>query len=317
MTSPSTSPGDALSHFYEVPIRFVSSHGISRPGFQSHLKGLFWHAGAALEATPFDLADLDILDVPVRRLSLAHRGRGDYLLSLEFSAARSMQDAEDFIRSVMDAFTVSMAGGQTDPWYGNLLLEAGWSGLRNSTPKPPGEFAPEVSTGLTSEELIPVSEAALRALRWSPLTQIFAEGMRAAQPSSKFLFWFVILEELEKREEFKGMFNPLFSTEESEQLLQASLSRAAKDRLKQLLSSPTATQQGRPEKLAAILRTIGLGEVKTHHKTVAVDEAVCRSLIKQRNNVAHKGATIDLDQLYTVLFPLAQGALTYLAKQTD
>lgn len=300
-----------------MPVRFVSSHGIARPGFQSRRKGFFWHDGKALEATPFHLADIDVLGTSVRQLSLTHRDYGNYLLSLEFAAPRNMREAEDFIQSLVDAFTVSMASNQRDPWYGNLLLEAGWSGLRNSTPKSPGEFIAEASSAMTSEEFIPLSEAALRALHWSPLTKTFAEGMRAAQPKSKFLFWFVILEELEARREFRKLFHPLFSPKEKEQLLPAALSAPAKLRLEQLLDNPAATQQGRPEKLLTILRAIGLGEVKTHHKTVAIDEAICRSLIKQRNNVAHKGATIDLDQLYTVLFPLSQGALTYLTKQTD
>jgi hypothetical protein len=315
MTSLPASQREPLSAFYEVPVRFVSSHGIARPGFQSNRKGVFWHDGQALEATPFHLADVEILGTIVRKLSLTYMHRGNYLLSLEFAAPRSMHEAEDFIRSLMDAFSVSMAGDQRDPWYGNLLLEAGWSGLRDCTPKRPGEFVAEVSTAITSEELIPLSGAALQALHWSPLTQIFAEGMRAAQPSAKFLFWFVILEELESRDEFKGIFKPLFSTDESKELLQASLSDGARQRLKQLLGNPAATQQGRPEKLLTILRKIGIGEVKALDKTITIDEAICRSLIKQRNNVAHKGARIDLDQLYMVLFPLAQAALAYLMKQ--
>jgi hypothetical protein len=312
LTSPSVSPSDPLSTCYEVPVRFVPSHGIARPGFQSNRKGLFWHGCAELEATPFEMTDADVLGTPLHRLSITYRGGDTYLLSLEFVAACSVQEAEDFIQRFVDAFTVSMAGNQRDPWYGNLLLEAIWTGLRNSTPKPPGTFCAEISTALTSEEMIPVSGEVLQALNWSPLTRIFAEGMRAAQPKSKFLFWFVILEELESRDEFKKLFNPLFSEEEKKQLLQATLSAGSKQRLEGLLNNPSVTQQGRPEKLLAILQQIALGEVKSLGKTITIDLAICRSLIKQRNNIAHKGAMIDLDELYMVLFPLANGALVYL-----
>lgn len=314
MITPSASSSDPLSTCYEVPVRFAPSHAIARPGFLSHRKGLFWHDGVALGAKPFDFGDADVLGTALRRLLLTHQGGDKYLLSLEFVAARSLQDTEDFIQRLIDAFTVSMAGNQRDPWYGNLLLEALWPGLRDSTPKPPGTISPEISTAMTSEEFIVVSEASLQALSWSPLTAIFAEGMRAAQPKSKFLFWFVILEELESRDEFKALFDPLFSADEKNHLLQASLSAGARQRLEQLLKNPSATQQGRAEKLLAILKQIDLGEVKSLDKTIPVDLAICRSLIKQRNNIAHKGAMIDLDQLYTVLFPLAQGALAYLTK---
>jgi hypothetical protein len=142
--------------------------------------------------------------------------------------------------------------------------------------------------GVKSEEFIPITRTALQALTWSPLTKLFAEGMRATQPKSKFLFWFVILEELESRDEFKPMFTPLFSENEKKSLRQAALSPEAKQRLEGLLTNPLATQQGRPEKLLAILRKIGLGTVKTISRETMLDESICRSLIKQRNNIAHR-----------------------------
>jgi hypothetical protein len=40
MITPLKSPSDPLSTCYEVPVRFVPSHAIARPGFQSHRKGL-------------------------------------------------------------------------------------------------------------------------------------------------------------------------------------------------------------------------------------------------------------------------------------
>lgn len=302
MTVPPPSQSDSTSTRYEVPLRFSVSHGIARPGFQSHRKGEFWFNGAHISTSPFHLVDAEVLGVAFKQLSLTHRSGDAYLLSLELVNACTMGEAEDFIRRLVDAFTVSMAVHQQDPWYGNLLLEAGWAGLRDAALKPPGTISFEASVGMTSEECISINEAVVTSLHWSPLTTIFAEGMRAAQPKSKFLFWFVILEELESRDEFKGLFTPLFTSEEKVELLAASLAPSAKQRLKQLLNNPVATQEGRAQKLLRILQQIGLGQVSSLGKTIPLDEGLCQSLIKQRNNIAHKGATINVDQLYTVLF---------------
>jgi hypothetical protein len=312
----SSTQNEPQSSCYEVPVRFVSSHGIESPGFQSRRRGFFWHDTGALREEPFSFEDGDVLGTAVRRLSLVHRGNGNYLLALDFVDPRTMDEAEDFLRCLMDAFTVSMASGQRDPWYGNLSLDANFAGLRDATPRAPGVFSIQASSGMTSEEFIPITREVLEALTWSPLTKLFAEGMRATQPKSKFLFWFVILEELESRKEFKKLFAPLFSADEKKVLRQSALSSEAAQRLDGLLNNPLATQQGRHEKLLTILRTIGLGTVKAANRETILDETICRSLIKQRNNIAHKGANIDPDELYVVLFPLAQGALNYLLTQS-
>jgi len=120
--------------------------------------------------------------------------------------------------------------------------------------------------------------------------------MRATQPKSKFLFWFVILEELESRKEFKKLFAPLFSADEKKVLRQAALSSEAAQRLDGLLNNPLATQQGRHEKLLTILRTIGLGTVKAAN----------------REDV--EPSKLDIDDLDA---PLIGAFLDHLEKQRD
>ena len=141
--------------------------------------------------------------------------------------------------------------------------------------------------------------------------------MRASQAKSKFLFWFVVLEELEARDEFKTLFTPLFSEDEKKSLMSADLNDDARNRVKQLLRNPAATRESRAQKLLNILNKIGLSEVEGLQGALAIDVSICKSLIKQRNNIAHKGARIDVNQLYTILFPLAQGALVYLCREGD
>jgi hypothetical protein len=74
------------SNCYEVPVRFVSSHGIESPGFQSRRQGFFWRDDRELGEKPFSFENGDVLDTPLRRLSLLHRGNEGYLLALDFFA---------------------------------------------------------------------------------------------------------------------------------------------------------------------------------------------------------------------------------------
>lgn len=299
---------------FEIPVRLVSSHSIANPGFQSKRKGEFVSNGKPISSQPFHAEKIEVLGVNLNSLTLSQSTQGRYLLHLEFENPYTVSDAQDYIVRLTDTFTVSLASSQKDAWYGNLLLEAGVSGLRDVSPKPENTIHVEGSVGLTSEEIIQIDDKKFTSLEWSPLTAIFAEGMRAPQPKAKFLFWFVILEELEAREEFKSMFTPLFSDAEKTQLMAANLTAEGKQRVSQLLSNVAATKEGRPQKLLNILQKIGLHQVQGLRGPIVIDEKICRSLIKQRNNIAHKGASINKDELYTILFPLAQGALAYISK---
>lgn len=78
------------------------------------------------------------------------------------------------------------------------------------------------------------------------------------------------------------------------------------------LNNPAATVEGRATKLERILQEIGATHARGLVSHIPVDAALCRRLIEQRNCVAHKGARIDKDLLYGVLFPLSQLALAYI-----
>ncbi|WP_416355813.1 hypothetical protein ACLNGM_16990 [Aureimonas phyllosphaerae] len=300
---------------FEAPIRLVSSHHVSNPGFLSHRKGEFWFGRQHIAQNPFHEADVHVLGVDLKSISITYVHQDVFLLTVEFAVSRSFDQVEEFLGKVAEAFSSALARSQQDAWYGNLVLKLDVEGLRDVSPKLAGTLHIEASVQLSSIDTVPVDRRIFENLRWTPLTSIFVEGMRSPQAKSKFLFWFVILEELEKRVEFLRLFTPLLSKEEKSQISAMSLSKEAKSRIENVLNAPTTTREGRPEKLLRILQHIGLGEISNSDGKFTVDEAVCRSLIKQRNNVAHLGAVIDEHQLYRVLFPLAQGALRYLEKE--
>jgi hypothetical protein len=160
---------------------------------------------------------------------------------------------------------------------------------------------------------VPITAEKLEALQVSPLTKIFADGMRAGQAKSKYIYWFVLLEELEKRDQFRPLYNQLYSAEEIEMILEKSGVGAGKlDRLKHFLRQPQLTAEPRHEKLALILKAIGAEWVNTIKGDVEITPKLCREMIGQRNRVAHRGSRIDEFQIFSVLMPLALKALDYL-----
>jgi len=235
----------------EAPLRLAASHDIAEPGFQSARRGEFVLMGPSSQDafTEIVLRDLTILGVPLAKFVLQSPSGDTRLLRVDFDRAMTEADAFSFIQRLADSWSATLADGQRDPWYGNLYVDIRWAGVKTITAKS-GGF--EASTEMTSIEGVAVAPALLSALRWSPLSDVFVEGMKASQPKSKFLFWFVILEELEKREEFLSLFRPMFSAEEKEQLQDAvRLNGPALQRLNGLLNNPTTTLEGRPAKLAA------------------------------------------------------------------
>lgn len=301
----------------EVPIRLVQSHAIASPGFQSRRKAWLAHPdGTDFAATPFELRGQVVLGELLDRLAVRRRDPDWHLLEVDFVAPRSIAEAQDFVQQLSDALTVQMAPDQKDPWYGNLYVEVNWAGFSDVTPKSPNTLTVSGSVGMTSQQWVPLSDAKVLDLTWSPLSELFADGMRAGQPKSKYLYWFVILEELEKRKAFHPLFNRLFDDAARAAIL-AAAPTASHPRLKGLLSDPLATAEGRAQKLFAVLTHIGITEVETYDGRHTIDETICQALIKQRNTVAHKGGAIDKDLLYLKLFPLAQSVLAYLNAQDD
>ncbi|MGN2253204.1 hypothetical protein ACFWZ4_07500 [Frateuria sp. GZRe12] len=309
------SSDDRTVYALEAPLKLVASHEIAYPGFQSALRGEFVRLGEPAENRSAEIAfrDISILGVPLSKFAM-ERSNGDTgLLKIAFDRAMTKADAFGFLQQLADAWSATLADVQRNPWYGNLYLDIRWSQVKALTAQGGGIWA---SMQMTSTEGVAVEPESLAALRWSPLTDVFVEGMKASQPKSKFLFWFVILEELEKREEFLSLFTPLFSPEQKSELQQVlSPNSAALQRLNGLLNNPTATLEGRAAKLARIIDEVGSSRINGLGGPIVVDQARCAALIEQRNKVAHKGSSINKDLLYNVLFPLSRAALKYILER--
>ncbi len=94
-----------------------------------------------------------------------------------------------------------------------------------------------MTTGLNimSKTAIAVDPGHLQAYQGSALPQIFAEGMRNPDHKMKYISWFVVLEELEKR----FIFPALFSADEISQITAAvTLAPAQTTRLSNMMKGP-------------------------------------------------------------------------------
>jgi len=311
-----------------VPVRLVASHGVSRPGFQSVLKGAI--ASTVPNAAPgtdpfmmhFSAAHVVILGVEVDTFEVGPPVGGSQELAVIFAVEQSEKAIAGFLRHLADALTASFAADQKDPWYGNLVVEIGWAGMRLKRP-----FA-QVASGvvpldvhasvmMTSEEARPLTPGLLEALSESDLTEIFVEGMRANRPKAKYAAWFIMVEEFERlatEPEFSDRFMPLFPTKAGRKAVAkaSGLTGKALERLQQFLGNPNHTVENRAEKLSSLLLAVGIAEVPSLVGKRAVNTTLCEQLIEGRNALAHKGKKVDEDLLYLVLFPLSLHLMNYL-----
>jgi len=308
-----------------VPVRLVGSHGISRPGFQAVRKG----ALSTVVANPahgnapfvhcFSATDIIVLGVEIASFEVGEPAGGWQELKVAFVTEQTDGAIEGFLQRLADALTASFASGQLDPWYGNLVVEVGWGGMRLVRPPVPGVATLDLhdSLSMTSEEARPLSTQVLESLPDSDLTEIFVEGMRANRPKAKYISWFIMLEELERlatAAEFSHLCTPLFPTKAGrKEIAKASgLTGKQLERLQAFLGNPNHTAENRAEKLCALLNAIGITQVPALTTTTPIDVDLCQRLIDGRNALAHKGTKVDENLLYLVLFPLSCRVMEYL-----
>jgi hypothetical protein len=318
---------------FSVAIRIIASHGYNRPGFTSSRYGKFSSVVKNGEEYPdkFSANDLVVLNQKCEIFSIGQPTSGDEKLSWQelyvvFENALSPDDVSIFIEKLADALSIHFAKNQRDPWYGNNYVDIGWSSLQltslekwNSTPEQlSSSFEFSASLSIKSVERIDLNTEIIETLQDSSYSAIFSEGMRAPQPKAKYINWFVLIEELEKQDEFKKLFTPMFSKADQTVILNATtgMPEMLKTRLNNFLTNPNLHTESRHEKLCKILHQIGITTLPTlSNIKIDVNVELCKRLIKERNLAAHRGSTIDENLLYNSLFPIAYGALQFLNKK--
>ena len=170
-------PGMQNVKSLSVPIRWLSSHSINRPGFQSARLGTFASASATRDGfvESFIAEDVTVLKISLRRLQIDEPANGWQNAQLEFKEQQTSETAVAFLNRLADAISVDFAPEQKDPWYGNLYVDIGWSGLKltytpNSAPRP------LVSAGvaMTSQIYQALTIERLQRIEDTELTEIFA-----------------------------------------------------------------------------------------------------------------------------------------------
>ncbi len=308
-----------------VPIRLIGSHSLSLPGFKAVREGFF--ASFPPDAPPeaedfvrrFSAGGITVLGAELSVFEVGEPASSWQKLRVSFSEARSAEAIKAFLRSLADVLTVALVPEQMDPWYGNLVVEIDWTGMRpEEMPSSDLNSPSEVSMAMEYHHRFALTAELLEALATSDRTEIFADGMRANQPKAKYANWFIPLEDLEDlaRSDFKHLFTPLFPQPVREAVVkdvkEGGLIEPALGRLQSYLGKPELTVENREEKLYAILKEIGLTDFSVAQTRVTVDLKLCERLIRTRNRLAHKGTRVEEDLLYNVLYPLSFRVIAYL-----
>lgn len=244
---------------------------------------------------------------------------GEQRLVVMFGEPETEETVDRFLQDLAVGLSLSIAPQQKDGTHGILFVEIPLAAVEHDKlPSANGgvRVTDAVSIEISSPQ--PLSDAILKGLRPSPLAEIFVDGMRAPDAKAKFIHWFVMLEELERCSEFDELFERVFSSAQVGVLARSgSMSAIQTERFRSWAGGRNLTVAGRVEKLQRILETIGVTEVNTTHGSVAITTDLIKSLVTQRNKVAHRGSGIDGSAVYTVLFPLAYAALNYLMNREE
>lgn len=202
----------------EVPVRVRSSHLIATREFSASRRSYFaaQAAGDDIRWEPrFDSGPIRVLAVELRSIAIDPPSDiGEQRLVVHFARAQDEAAVDRFLSKLAVALSVTISCGQLDATYGVLFVDIPLAEVRRSrlSLEDRVRIAEAVSVECTSPQTL--SAEMLGGLTWSPLDEIFVEGMRAPDVKTKLIQWFVVVEELERRDEFSTLFERLFTSEQ-------------------------------------------------------------------------------------------------------
>jgi hypothetical protein len=286
------------------PFRLLTSHGRNEVGFAS--KQEFHVAGN------FSVSKATCLVLSFESLSLQFSGGSSHSLSLK-AANSSKLELVKFVDKLETALTTYFGVQNKNPYYGTPYVEFDRFNLKCLDDAPAQDLTNPNKINLRSslftkfskksiENLI-FSSNSIEELSFNGLLQLYADGLRATSAQSKFFHWFIILEEfLEKNKQLTQNFAGLFRKNEIEVLKNFSKSLASERKKSTILSAMNQTAMPRHEKLAEILRRIGIEKLTIMRDTIDVTAELCQTLINQRHSLFHRRwqAPTDWSNSYVV-----------------
>lgn len=254
---------------------------------------------------------VECLGVPLDSFALVALPDNRSRLEIASKCLDTLEARSEFLNHLEVALTAYFGTKSTNAYYGTPFIELDQFNLQIFEDRPTEQKETHSTVHLSSRMFMQTTEhhvlppAAIPTLRFDPLVQLFADGLRASSAELKFVYWFIILEEfLEKNKALNASFRPLFEPED-ETALRDFVDKLGGRKKGGMLSSLRLTTETRSEKLMIILHRLGICTVQPVGTTLSITEEVCDNLIKQRNSLFHRGAHINEGPLYNILFPIA------------
>jgi hypothetical protein len=289
-----------------VPVQLKKSHSVNEAAFQGtgHL---------ALAAT-LQASHIKCLGIDIEEFELDPNGQDH--ANLKFSAEF---DEESQIYSFLEKLELGLSAHiGSDPsngYYGTNYIEFDLFNADVQQDATAGALHFSEKFSMTSVEGVSISSTDLERLTVNPIIDLFAAGLRATSPETKFLSWFAIVEEFVERNVSLNKKHKLLFNEDEQSVIKgwARLLGKKGDRIKGDLGLlAKRTKRNRAEKLCDLLHELGIPSVCRHRQNVTGAEPpipitveLCESLTKDRNKLFHSGQGLDQMRVYTVLYPLA------------
>lgn len=214
------------------------------------------------------------------------------------------------------SFFMNLSEQAVNPHHGTFYVDMDLFKVNVIDSNRPPE--PSLKMGMKSGVKFNLSSIELEQNNHEGLLDLFYEGARSELPKSKYFHWFLIMEHLEKSENYKRQYestDSLFSEEEKSEIKKFAETMDS-DRKKDIILGalqPKYTKKNREEKMYHFLdKTLCINLIKVGIETKEVDKNHVKDIIGVRHSLFHTGKTLDEKILWFKLYPLVVEVLKKL-----
>lgn len=213
------------------------------------------------------------------------------------------EQAVDLLNKAVEYISFLMNKNEPNPNFGTLFIE-----LELSSFGRPG-MGTSMEAILSGD--IDFNAADLNNMKYIDHYRYFYEGLKSNFWKSKYFHWFLILESIEQREDFRSRFEKdlLYNIEELDKIRQLANTMSDDRKKATILNNANRTKDNRYQKLTKYLKDTGITGFKAKEEEIQLTDDITKAIIDERNSLFHSGQSNE-SILWEFLFPLVTKIIT-------